>query len=56
MIACCTCWKYYHMRKAETEAKLKQKHENYFNKKGSNKFTKNNIAPSVEKLLKKKEL
>jgi len=42
MITCCTCWKYYNMRKAQTEAKIKEKHD-FYQKQSA--FTKSKIAP-----------
>ena len=51
MITCCTCWKYYNMRKAQTEAKIKEKNE-YFQRKSA--FTKSKLPPKAASVNKKK--
>ena len=44
MITFCTCWKYYNMRKVQTEAKIKEKHE-YFQRQSA--FTKSKLPPKA---------
>ena len=42
MIMFCTCWKYYNMRKMQTEAKIKEHHD-FFSKKGKGGKEKNPV-------------